>query len=446
MKRRKFVRNSTLFSMGGLLIPGVFMSSCKEDTLFMSVDFQGKVLIIGAGVAGLYAGYLLKENGINFQILEASSNHGGRVGKLSTFADFPIDLGAQWLHGNNNILGDLIKKSKTKTSLDDSALQYWFNGELVPKLPQDINIFEGDDLPDVSFQDYATQKGFTEEYKYVVETIAGDQGASASRLSVLNNNLEEENWSSGEEDYKFEETFFDLIDREIASKVKDEMLLDTVVDKIDYSQSVIVVTDKKGNRYEVDKVIITVPITILKDGDISFVPVLPRNKINAFSKIGMDAGMKVFLKFHSKFYDQNISGGRVSAAYADDSVGKLGADHVLLAFVMGDQAEVLTGLGNDEAITNALLEELDTMYEGQATATFVSSHVENWTTNPFVRGAYSYSLVGIGDARKVAAESIDDKIYFAGEAMNVNGHHQTVHGAVETGYREVINILNSVKK
>ncbi|MFT5641525.1 MAG: hypothetical protein ACI9A7_001629, partial [Cyclobacteriaceae bacterium] len=214
MKRRKFVRNSTLFSMGGLLIPGVFMSSCKEDTLFMSVDFQGKVLIIGAGVAGLYAGYLLKENGINFQILEASSNHGGRVGKLSTFADFPIDLGAQWLHGNNNILGDLIKKSKTKTSLDDSALQYWFNGELVPKLPQDINIFEGDDLPDVSFQDYATQKGFTEEYKYVVETIAGDQGASASRLSVLNNNLEEENWSSGEEDYKFEETFFDLIDRE----------------------------------------------------------------------------------------------------------------------------------------------------------------------------------------------------------------------------------------
>jgi len=224
------------------------------------------------------------------------------------------------------------------------------------------------------------------------------------------------------------------------------MLLDTVVDKIDYSQSVIVVTDKKGNRYEVDKVIITVPITILKDGDINFVPVLPSNKINAFSKIGMDAGMKVFLKFDSKFYDQNISGGRVSAAYADDSVGKLGADHVLLAFVMGDQAEVLTGLGNDEAITSALLEELDTMYEGQATATFISSHVENWTTNPFVRGAYSYIPVGIGDARKVAAESIEDKIYFAGEAMNVNGHHQTVHGAAETGYREVINILNSVKK
>ena len=30
--------------------------------------------------------------------------------------------------------------------------------------------------------------------------------------------------------------------------------------------------------------------------------------------------------------------------------------------------------------------------------------------------------------------------------MNTNGHHQTVHGAVETGYREVRNILKGVSK
>jgi len=41
---------------------------------------------------------------------------------------------------------------------------------------------------------------------------------------------------------------------------------------------------------------------------------------------------------------------------------------------------------------------------------------------------------------------VNDKIFFAGEAMNLNGHHQTVQGAMETGYREVINILNSIKK
>jgi lysine-specific histone demethylase 1B len=86
------------------------------------------------------------------------------------------------------------------------------------------------------------------------------------------------------------------------------------------------------------------------------------------------------------------------------------------------------------------------MYGAQATASFISSHVQNYTTNPFIWGAYSYSTIGMGDARKIAAQPIGNKIYFAGEAMNTNGHHQTVHGAVETGYREVINLLNDIKK
>lgn len=160
----------------------------------------------------------------------------------------------------------------------------------------------------------------------------------------------------------------------------------------------------------------------------------------------MDAGMKVFLKFSTKFFNQNIIGGSICAAYADDSIGKSKDDNILLAFIMGEQAEYLTSLGSDAAITNALLQELDAMYAGQATALFISSHVQNWTTNPFVRGAYSYSTIGMGDARNTATQSINKKLYFAGEAMNLNSHHQTVHGAIETGYREVINILNDLKK
>jgi lysine-specific histone demethylase 1B len=166
----------------------------------------------------------------------------------------------------------------------------------------------------------------------------------------------------------------------------------------------------------------------------------------AFSKIGMDAGMKVFLKFSSKFFDQNIIGGAICAAYVDDCIGKAQNDNVLLAFIMGEQAEYLTTLGSDAAITTALLQELDVMYNGRATASFIASHVQNWTTNPFVKGAYSYSTVGMGDARNIATQAISKKLYFAGEAMNTNGHHQTVHGAIETGYREVINILKKKYK
>ena len=446
MDRRHFIKKTTLFSIGGLLIPSAFLSACKKESLFEDLNYDGKVIIIGAGAAGLYAAYILKSKGINFQILEASPNYGGRLGKLTGFANFPIDTGAQWLHGKNSILGDLITKSTTKLTLDDSETKYWFNNQLVNSLPQNTAIFEGDDLPDISYSDFALQKGLGNEYKYIVENIAGDQGAAASRLSVFGNNQDEENWNSGDNDFKFQETFFDLIDTQIANQVKDSILLNTIVSKIDYSQPTIQITDSNNNLYNADKVIITVAIPILKSADIQFVPALPNEKTTAFSKIGMDAGMKVFLKFSNKFFDQNIIGGPICAAYADDSIGKAQNDHVLLAFVMGEQAEYLTSLGSDTSITTALLQELDTMYNGQATASFIASHVQNWTTNPFVKGAYSYSTIGMGDARNIAAQPINKKLYFAGEAMNTNGHHQTVHGAVETGYREVINILNDIKK
>jgi monoamine oxidase len=446
MDRRHFIKQSSLLSIGGLLIPSTFLSACRKETLFEDINYDGKVIIIGAGAAGLYAAYILKSKGIDFQILEASANYGGRLGKLTGFANFPIDTGAQWLHGKNSILGDLITKSNTKITLDDSETKYWFNNQLVNSLPQNTDIFEGDDLPDISYNDYALQKGLGNEYKYIVESMAGDQGAAASRLSVFGNNQDEENWNTGDNDFKFRETFFDLIDKEIASQVKDKILLNTIVSKIDYSQSTIQITDSNNNTYNADKVIITVPIPILKSGDIQFIPTLPNEKTTAFSKIGMDAGMKVFLKFSNKFFDQNIIGGPICAAYADDSIGKAQNDNVLLAFIIGVQAEYLTSLGSDTAITTALLQELDTMYNGQATASFVASHVQNWTINPFVKGAYSYSTIGMGDARKVATKPINKKLYFAGEAMNTNGHHQTVHGAVETGYREVINILNDIKK
>jgi protoporphyrinogen oxidase len=64
-----------------------------------------KILIVGAGAAGITAGHALSEKGIDFEILEASSVHGGRVKKDADFADFPIDLGA--VQGPRGGLGNL---------------------------------------------------------------------------------------------------------------------------------------------------------------------------------------------------------------------------------------------------------------------------------------------------------------------------------------------------
>jgi monoamine oxidase len=443
MERRKFIKNSSFLIASATIGPSLLSYSCAKEPILPESNFNGKIIIIGAGAAGLYAAYHLQKGGYDFQILEASAIAGGRMGKIENFADYPIDSGAQWLHGKKSVAGDLAKINDVRFNKDKSDIKYWFKNELVDDLPKDpTSVLIDNNGPDASFEQHAIDEGFNLDYKYIVEGLAGDSGADASNLSVKWNSLEEKDWSSGNTDYKFEKTFYDLLGDHVLPSVQSNLFFNKIVSSIDYQTEQIIITDSAGESNSCDRLIITVPLPILQDGDITFNPSLSSEKTTAFSKIGMDPGMKVFLKFSSKFYDSNIVGGEICAAYADESEGKIGNDHVLLAFVMGEQAQALTDLASDEAIKNALLAELDLMYEGQATSAFQSIHVEDWTSNPFIRGAYSFSKVGIGNARSIAAASVNKKIFFAGECMNLNGHHQTVHGAMESGFNAVTEILS----
>jgi lysine-specific histone demethylase 1B len=444
MQRRDFLKKTTLATIGGLLIPSTLISSCSKETLFETSNYSGKVIIIGAGASGLYAAYILKSKGIDFTLLEASETYGGRMGKLTGFCDYTIDIGAQWMHGNNSILADLVRYKKIPHTLDESELSYLFNGQIVKNLPKDPYIFEDENLPDISFIDYAHQQNFGTEYDGIIEAIAGDQGAAANQISAYWNSKDEENWVAGDDDFKFLNSYFDLIDEHIAKPVIDNIIFNCQVTSIDYLGEKIKITNSQNTVFEADKLIVTVPISILKLNEITFNPTLPIEKTEAFSKFGMGPGMKVFFKFQSKFYEDILIGASICGAYLDDTVGKQTNDHILLAFIMGNQAANLHGLGNENAIVSALLEELDSIYNGQASSQFIAAKVFDYSSKPFIKGAYGFSTIGMGNARETAAQPIENKLFFAGEAMNTNGHHQTVHGAVESGYMAVIDLLNSL--
>src|SRR5688572_14177330 len=63
------------------------------------VPMDAPVVIVGAGVAGLCAAHHLRAAGRGVVVLEASDNIGGRVRAREGFSDFPIELGAEELHG-----------------------------------------------------------------------------------------------------------------------------------------------------------------------------------------------------------------------------------------------------------------------------------------------------------------------------------------------------------
>lgn len=81
----------------GLAVPmGSMIVSCskEEDDIAPSSGMcspstsSQKVLIIGAGPAGMTAGYLLAQQGIDFQIIEAAPTYGGRTKTNTNFIAF----------------------------------------------------------------------------------------------------------------------------------------------------------------------------------------------------------------------------------------------------------------------------------------------------------------------------------------------------------------------
>ncbi len=138
MKRRKALKQIGLSLSAGLAMPQ-FLASCGKDDPGPEVPFDGNVVIIGAGAAGLYAADILNSKGIKVSVLEASNQLGGRIQsfrnsnetteslwfdtKNRTIADFPVELGAELVFGTDSSWGKIISNlNLTTVSLDTEAV------------------------------------------------------------------------------------------------------------------------------------------------------------------------------------------------------------------------------------------------------------------------------------------------------------------------------------
>ena len=152
MTRREFIK---LCQMLGLVLPlnpafdALSEPGSQNAPSNSKADKKKSVIIIGAGAAGLTAGYLLKQKGVDFRILEANSNYGGRMKRTTEFADFPIPLGAEWIHVNPDILRQIVNDDSVdidiETTLYDPEVDYGlYEGEK-------ISLYEADFTEDSKF-------------------------------------------------------------------------------------------------------------------------------------------------------------------------------------------------------------------------------------------------------------------------------------------------------
>ena len=94
-----------------------------------------------------------------------------------------------------------------------------------------------------------------------------------------------------------------------------------------------------------------------------------------------------------------------------------------------------------EALIEYVMEELDMIFDGQASQHYLQHVVQNWSKEPFIRGSYSHYEEYA--ATEILTEPIEKKIYFAGEAY-APSDSSTVHGAGRSAYKAVERILNEL--
>jgi monoamine oxidase len=453
LDRKKFIKQVGLGTAALSFFP-FLLSSCKKETLFSDSTFEGDVIIIGAGASGLYAAYLLHQQGIRVKVLEASDRWGGRIKSSTGFENGHFELGAEFIYGERSIWHDLaIASSALMTSkLTDDF--FYFNGSLKTELEANQNTFFNvmtsltNDLEnysggDITADAFGNIGGLSPNVAHIYDAlIANSRGTSSSRIGMHGLRSLAEKWTSGDAELEVSNRSLQSIIEEMFDSILDKVLLNTPVVSVDYSGNKIVLKDLNDGIYEADRVIVTVPIGVLKSNAISFSPALSEAKINAFDRIGFDRAIKVVFKF-----DERVWPNQTGSIYGDGFVPEYwptvsggSSEFLLTGFVSGEKAELLASLGPE--IIPTLLSELDGLL-GDVSSHYVNHMIHDWGVEPFIGGAMSYAIPGTGNAREVISSSIAGKLFFAGEATHSGGHHATVHGAMETGLRAVNEILLS---
>ncbi len=480
MKRRKALEHLGIGLTAGMVMPG-FFASCQKDDPGPEVPYSGNVIVIGAGAAGLYAADILRVKGLKVTVLEAASQPGGRVRSLrnqtdvqyQTFsnasqADFPIELGAEVIYGSNSSWGKIISDlGITTKEIDATAARYIL--ENVAKKSTDLST-DVDYLAIQSFLSTLADNTSSASVKNAANVSSRAQALlNAQAGNFYGSNADKigtkglaESLKLITHDQKQLTTFSNPWQDILVSRfnaILPQIKYNTVVKKIDWSSNVITVTDSNNKSYTATKIIITVPLSILKEGGITFTPALPSTTTSAISKFGMDAAVRLVLDFKSNFWGLDSSfiwGGTTIPQYFNSGVNRSKYFRTMSLTVYGQKAQELSAL-SDYDKTLAVLAELDAIYNGDGTKyirrdlnnanndTNIISLVKDWTTDLYTKGGFSYPLVGATlQDRKNLAAAVSKKLYFAGEATDFSGDAGSVSGALNSAVRVTKEIVDSI--
>lgn len=455
-----------------------------------------RIIIIGAGTAGIAAATRLLEQGFkNVLLLEAEDRIGGRINTIP-FADNVVDLGAQWCHGEkSNVVYERVKdldlletteahygtfrcvRSNKEVLPDETAdklKSIAFNS--IPERQTDLVDYKG------SLGDYLTQKYWKEMAKFpdVSQTIAEEflenfhkfesSVEAADHLYEVSGRGHLEYWlCEGElllnwrdKGYK---TFLRLLMKANKDNLDDlgvlsgRVLLNKRIAEINWTgANEVVLRCWNGEVLTADHVICTVSLGVLKEQHSKlFVPTLPEAKVRAIKGLKLGTVDKLFLEyslpplpkdwpgFSCLWLEEDLKELRSTERFWLESVfGFYPVSYqprLLQGWIIGEHARHMETLTEEEVLEGLLwlfrkFLPFDVPHPMRCLRT-------QWHSNPNFRGSYTFRTT-LADELRTGAWDLEaplldvggrPRLQFAGEASHKH-YYSTVHGAAETGWRE----------
>ncbi|XP_054259347.1 spermine oxidase-like isoform X2 [Macrosteles quadrilineatus] len=460
--------------------------------------FTPKVVIVGAGAAGIAAASRLVANNVcNVTILEAESRIGGRI-YTSSFGDGVVELGAQWVHGEDNnvahslgnsaqLLGDdsydittahYVLSDGKMLNPDDAAdlftscIEVAHDEHKLCNSPGSFGKYFNESIKEKLSNkgiDYKTTsaEGFLAWYERFQNSIDGSDSWFETSAAGLQQYRECEGnsltrWKTG--GYK---NIFKILMGNNEEQLKKQIIYNKKVKSIVWNQQQAEVICTDGQKLTADHVLVTVSLGVLKETHFDmFSPPLPMQKVNAIQGLAIGTVDKIFIKFPYRWWPLDCPGfsllWRKNDILHEDQGGWMGEvfgfysvdDNplVMCGWVVGSAARHMEQCSDDQV--------RDSCY--QLLKKFLGAHYDipppqyilrsKWHINPNFRGSYSHRTV-LSDKTNAWASDLSsplpqpDKpvLMFGGEATH-NHFYSTVHGAIETGWREADRLLSYLHK
>jgi len=482
--RRKFLKESVIAASGMALLP-----SFTRASLFQA-NRNEKIIIIGAGMAGLNAAYQLKKQGLASTVYEASGRTGGRMFTLrDKFGkNITTDIGGEFVDTNHEEILRLAKELKVdfydlrNDELSPKAF-YFGDKQLNEKdlrealspfskqiekdilsLPEKINYRNAaafEHLDNQSITEYLSNIGITGWlYDFLNVVLTREYGMEASEQSAINFLIMFADPIAAKKDYELFGDDHEILKIKGGSQHLTNQLYNQVKEQVQLKHKLIAIQRDKLKGYELlfdqagtkkiiraDYVILAIPFSILRKIKCSID--MPAQKRKCIEELGYGNSGKFIMGMRDKPWRRAGKQGYTFTDLAfgcgwDSSQSQSINEGSFAVFAGGKIIDYICDEKN-ETISKKFIPALDTIYNGAQKAYTGSNIKFCWSKYPFSQAGYSCFKKGQwGTLAGWEVVPIED-IYFAGEHVSLD-FQGYMNGAAQTGRIAAETIVEKLKK